>query len=108
MLRRLRRPKGAECHDGICQFKCDHDKDCTDGTCCCKSGHCSKHCCPDHPDEPDKPEEKPDTPVDTLNRCRWMIRRARDGSGGGLGAAAAYLAGKTLKGEAPEPEAADD
>ena len=25
-----------------------------------------------------------------------------------LGAAAAYLAGKTLKGEAPEPEAADD
>jgi LPXTG-motif cell wall-anchored protein len=109
-------PKGSECHHGICKFECDHDKDCPDHTCCCKSGHCSKHCCDHHHDKPDKhpdykkPEDTGGVQVDTLpstgvgddqTSAGWLGAAA-------VGAAAAYLASKKLKDETPEPDAAEE
>jgi LPXTG-motif cell wall-anchored protein len=109
-------PKGSDCKHGVCEFECKHDKDCPDDTCCCKSGHCSKHCCHHHkPDKPDyTPGDKPGYPsggtVDTLP----ATGAGDDESGLGwigaaaLGAAAAYVAGKTIRSETPKPEGADD
>ncbi len=99
-------PKGTECRHGVCQLECGHDKECPDGSCCCKSGHCSKHCC-DEPHRPAKPKPGGDPGVDTLpstgvgesaSSASWLGAAA-------LGAAAAYLAGKTIRdGSSLDPE----
>jgi hypothetical protein len=85
-------PEGSSCFEGICVFACKGDADCESGTCCCADGTCSSDCC-----ETGGVTELPNTGI-------------RDGDGGGnalLGAAlaagaAAYLAGKKLKGGAEE------
>jgi hypothetical protein len=97
-------PKGSECTHGVCEFACSHDKDCPDDTCCCKSGHCSKHCCGHHHQKPPKGDDTSD--IDTLPAT---------GAGPGaesstaigtaiLGAAAAIVAARKIRGDVKPAE----
>ena len=93
-------PKGTECDHGVCQFECSHDKDCPNGTCCCKSGHCSKHCCREDDDKPDKAGNPGSSGyIDTLPATGSGDSQTGTGwlGAAALGAAAAYLAAKTLR-----------
>ena len=100
---------GCSCHDGACSCPCGSDKDCGKDTCCCKNGSCSADCCPKKPEEPGTPA-KPGTSTggETVNTLP-STGSGPDSSNAGvigavaLGAAAAYIAGKALKGETPEP-----
>jgi hypothetical protein len=113
---------GCSCHDGFCSCPCGSDKDCAKDTCCCKNGSCSADCCPKKPDE-----ENPGTPVKPGTSAKPGASTGGEavhtlpstGSGpdspsagwigaAALGAAAAYLAGKAMKGDDPEPEAAEE
>ena len=105
-------PKGSECRHGVCEFECSHDKDCPDDTCCCKSGHCSKHCCHDHHHPPKTP--KPDTGGGTDEIDTLPATGAGPGASSSnvigtaiLGAAAAYVAAKKLRDQPETSESAD-
>lgn len=91
-------PKGTSCFEGICEGVaeiCEGDDDCGAGTCCCEDGSCSEDCC-----EPEPPQEEEEEPVVELpntgsgtgdsSRTGWLGAAA-------IGAAAAFLGGKSLR-----------
>ena len=89
--------EGSTCFEGVCVFACKGDSDCAEGTCCCSDGTCSSECCEDVDNTP---------PADTGGVTTLPNTGIGDGDGnltGLLGAglvagAAAYLAGKKVKG----------
>ncbi|MGD9715223.1 MAG: LPXTG cell wall anchor domain-containing protein, partial [Thermomicrobiales bacterium] len=103
--------KGCSCDHGHCSCACESDKECAWGTCCCKDGTCSSHCC-DVPEKPEKPH-KPDydtggtDSIDTLPSTGSGSSQSASGwiGAAALGAAAAYLAGKKLSSSEAPPEA---
>ena len=96
---------GCSCEQGFCSCGCSSDKDCAQGTCCCKNGSCSADCCytPPKPHKPHKPSGGGST-VTTLPATGSGDAQKQSGwlGAAALGAAAAYLASRKLKPESPE------
>jgi hypothetical protein len=90
---------GQTCNEGICagvSTGCTSDAECGTGTCCCDDGSCSADCCPPAP-EVDPVTDLPNTGIGIGNggASGWFGAAI-------VGAAAAFLGGKKLRGE-PKP-----
>jgi hypothetical protein len=92
--------KDGTCSKHCCEHGCHHDNDCAHGTCCCDDGSCSADCC-----------TTSTPPVSTLPATG---SGTEGGSSGLIGAAAigaafaAYLAARKLREQSPEDIPAEE